>query len=131
MRKRLWVNDKEFTDITGPAKYNVTYEIVEGPNSGFMQSGLEVKDAKGTRPVNTVPMMPATEERAAEFIAEVCSRKYAKVKFFDLKTRDYITKSCIYDEIKSEHLLTSVDGHDYWYCGAFVFRTQECETWDS
>ena len=130
MIKDIWINGKKSTEIFGPAGYEVTYEKVLGPNSGTMQSGLEVEDVIAVRAVITLPMMPITEEKAAEFVTNVYGSKYATVRFFDLKTRGYITKSCIYDEIKSKHLLTSVDGNDYWYCGAFVFRDREGEEWD-
>ena len=131
MIKDIWINGIKSTEIFGPSGYEVTYEKVTGPNSGTMQGGLEVEDVIAKRAVVTLPMMPITEEQASAFIGNVYGHQYATVKFFDLKTRDYITKSCIYEEIKSKHLLTSVDGHDYWYCGTFVFRDREGETWDS
>lgn len=127
MRKEIEINGIDTTDICGPAGYEVTYEKVIGPNSGIMMNGLEVEDVIAIRAVIKHPLLPTTEEKAAAFLENVYGSPYAQVRFYDLKSMSYKTVSCIYEEIQSRHLLTSIDGNDYWYLGTFVFRDREGE----
>lgn len=130
MKKNIIINGKDRTDLCGPAGYEVTYLEESGPNGGTMQSGLQEKDVICVRARVVYPLMPTREEDAGELLADLYSSKYADVTFFDLKSQSYRTSSCIYDEVNSKHLLSSVDGHDYWYCGTLIFTDRRGERRD-
>lgn len=124
MRKNIWINGTDRTEITTEYGYSVLYVKRTGGNGGTVLSGKIIEDVLANKAKITVPLLPLREEQYRELLRDIYSGTYAEVMFFDPKADGdgYRIAEFIYDEISAQHIMESIDGNDYWIVPPLVFE---------
>lgn len=122
MKKDLYVNGVNSSDILPEAGYSVIYDKVTGQNGGLMLDGTEEEDLLAIKAVCSFPLMPLNERKQSAFLQNLMSDKYATIYYFDPRQNAYRTAVMKWTLTETKHRGQGADGNEYWTGLTVTFR---------
>lgn len=114
MAKNLIVNGYNFTNYITPWGYTISYNKIQGGNQGTMKDGSFIDDVLAYKAVITVQCMPLTQSEIEWIYSAVYKYTYPTVEFYDLRTKSYRRKECIFSMSPSVERGRGADGQIRW-----------------
>ena len=110
----LIINGVDCTEYATDYGITITYKKRKGRAAGMMLDGTEEEDVLAHKAEIVLDFIPQSREILSGFVKNLYSKKYATVRYFDLREKAYREIEAIYGEVTAKYLFQNVFGQKIW-----------------